>query len=159
MRTLGDVREGLRHGATAAEAARCAKLIASDADTDTLLKIVSMLADAVITPAKRTRGGQPNPPPSVVETVNGNIALSEYARLVNARDILDERKPRFPAYAKGMDAAIAKQHLMDWKQPIKSGRQGCERRYGECVCKRYKITHDAWETLKRNKLRKINSVN
>ena len=154
MRTLDEIRAGLANGATAAEAAKRAKDIASNASAETLLEIVAMLADAVITPPKRGRGGQPKPPPDVTERTNGHIALSEYARLVNSRDILDGYVPRFPDYAQGMDAASARLHLLKWEQPITSGRQGCERKYGDKVRKRYKLKPDAWEQLKGSKLKK-----
>lgn len=151
MRTLDEIRAGLANGATAAEAAKRAKDIASNASAETLLEIVAMLADAVITPPKRGRGGQPKPPPDVTERTTENIALSEYARLVNARNILDGCAPTYPGYAVGMDAESAKAHLKAWRLPV-TKRQGWKGRCDERIRHRYKFKIDAWARLKREKL-------
>lgn len=167
MRTLDDVRIGLSQGATAAEAAKCAKDIASGADATALRELVSMLADAVITPPKRGRGGQPNltletPGLSAETQMNlvgdrtaGNVALSEYAYIVNARNIADGRRPEYAGYGVKMSKDEAIQYLKDRKL-YAHGRQGIKSRAKSYamrkVTKLARITTDEFDKLRREKL-------
>lgn len=155
MRTLEEVSAGLKHGATAARAARLARDIAADADKATLLEIVSMLVDAVVTPPKRVRGGQLKPPQSVTERTAGHVALSEYAHIVNARNIADGRKPAFAHYGVGMSKQEAIQYLKD-RRLYAHGRQGIKARAKSYALRKvsrlWNITTDEFDRLRREKL-------
>lgn len=149
------MRKGLGAGATAASAAKHAKDIASDADSATLREIVSMLAEAIIKPPKRGRGGQLKPPPSVTERTAGHIALSEYAHIVNARNIADGRKPEFAHYGVGMSTQEAIQFLKD-RRLYAHGRQGIKARAKSYALKKaarlWIITTDEFDRLRREML-------
>ena len=154
MRTLDEIRAGLANGATAVEAAKRAKDIASNASAATLLEIVAMLADAVITPPKRGRGGQPKLP-NVTEQTAGHVALSEYAHIVNARNIADGRRPEYANYGAGMNPQEAVQYLKD-RRLYAHGRQGIKKRAKLYALRKASriasITADDFDKLKREKL-------
>ncbi len=114
-----------------------------------------MLADAVITPPKRARGGQPKPLVDVTEQTAGNIALSEYAHIVNARNIADGRVPEYSSYGVELSKAEAIQYLKD-RRLYAHGRQGIKSRAKSYALKKVsrlaRISTDEFDKLRREKL-------
>src|SRR3546814_570798 len=122
-----------------------------------------MLADAIIAPPSAARGR----PRKVtldeslsteaqkklfVERTMGNAAISEYAHIVNARNIADDRAPEFEGYGVEMTKAEAIQYLKD-RGMYSRGRQAIKSRAKKYVISkphiRGKITPDKFDELKR----------
>src|SRR3546814_17179057 len=94
MTTLDKLREALSNAATAVEAAKRAKELASDpANAAMLPDIAAMLADAIIAPPSAARGrprkvtlddslSTEAQKKLVVERTMGNAAISEYANII-----------------------------------------------------------------------------
>lgn len=168
MNNLKNLRKALASGATAAEAAKHAKELAADpANAPMLPELVAILADAVITPPKRGRGGQAKlkaGDPALSEETQrhvvtartmGNIALSEYAHIVNARNIADGRQPEFAGYGVEMSKDEAIRYLKD-RGLFAHGRSGIKSRakkYAIDKVRRFaRITTDDFDRLKREYL-------
>jgi len=163
MTTLAALRKALNAAATAGEAAKAAKELASDpANAALLLELVTMLADAVIT---RPRGGKGRPRKVTLGDVlpaetqsklvnkrtKGNVALSEYAHIVNARNIADGRKPEYAGYGVEMSQDEAVSYLKE-RRLFSHGRSGIKARAKKYVLARsyaYGISEDAFEAMKR----------
>ena len=132
----------LSDGATAKAGAQLAKVIiaAEPLNAELLASVAALLADTIIDPPKRKRGGQ-RVVQSVDEKVNNHAAISEYARLVNARNILDGKALTYPGYADLMTRDEAKAQLKRWGIP-QNYKQGFKNRAREYVCKEYGIKND-----------------
>lgn len=123
---MNELRNALSSAATAIEAAKRAKELASDpANAAMLPELVAMLADVIITPPRARQRGRPGTASyddalsnetkkrMIEEQTLGNIALSEYAHIVNARNIADGRALVFAMYGEKWTKEDAMRYLKD----------------------------------------------
>lgn len=157
---LDALRAALKDRDTVRDAAAHAVELARDpANGDALPEIVTLLAEAIITPP--TKRGRPRKltandtaaPASVMqervgEMVNGHVALAEYTRLVNARDVADDRAPAFPKWYDELSKDDAIRYLKEWRI-YAYGRSGIKARAAEKVCDKYGIRRDEFNALKK----------
>lgn len=157
----------MKDAAAVKEYAEWAKSIARDPlYTTKLSEIVLQLADAIIAPPKKR--GRPFKPKlgdctlseatlkrEVHKQTYGHAAISMYAHIVNARDIADERTPKYPGYGTDMSQNDAVKYLEECKL-FRHGRQRIKGRAKEYVALRCGLTEDALTKLIKDKLRQRN---